>query len=146
VSVGRGVPEIDIFETQVDLSVFEGQVSQSSQIAPYDYQYQFNNQTPATTINDSAITQLNSYTGGVYQQALSAVTYIDSQNYGGQGFATYGFEWWSNPSDRASGYILWYSQSAQTWKITQASSEPDSTVGIGQRLIPEEPMVSNRIK
>lgn len=140
VSVGRGVPEIDIFETQVDLSVFEGQVSQSSQIAPYDYQYQFNNQTPATTINDSAITQLNSYTGGVYQQALSAVTYIDSQNYGGQGYATYGFEWWSNPSNRASGYILWYSQGAQTWKITPASTGPDSTVQIGQRLIPEEPM------
>ncbi|KAG1715715.1 hypothetical protein ID866_1431 [Astraeus odoratus] len=140
VTVGRGVPEIDILETQVDVSVFQGQVSQSFQTAPYNYQYQFNNNSPATTINDSTITQLNTYKGGVYQQALSAVSYIDSQNYNGENYATYGFEWWSNPNDRASGYITWYSQSAQTWKITQDSMGPDSTVQISQRLVPEEPM------
>ncbi|KAI6129754.1 glycoside hydrolase family 16 protein [Pisolithus croceorrhizus] len=140
VSVGRGVPEIDILETQVDVSVFKGQVSQSFQTAPYNYMYQFNNASPATTINDTAITQLNTYVGGLYQQALSAVTYIDSNNYAGQGYATYGFEWWSNPSNRPSGYITWYSESAQTWKITPNSIEADSTVQISDRLIPEEPM------
>ncbi|KAI6103091.1 glycoside hydrolase family 16 protein [Pisolithus croceorrhizus] len=140
VSVGRGVPEIDILETQVDVSVFQGQVSQSFQTAPYDYLYQFNNASPATTINDTSITQLNTYVGGLYQQALSAVSYINSQNYAGQGYATYGFEWWSNPSDRPSGYITWYSESAQTWKITPNSIEADSTVQISDRLIPEEPM------
>ncbi|KAH7885230.1 glycoside hydrolase family 16 protein [Phlebopus sp. FC_14] len=138
--VGRGVPEIDILETQVDVSVFQGQVSQSFQTAPYNYQYTYNNQTPATTINDTQITQLNTYTGGPYQQALSALTYIDSSNYAGQHYASYGFEWWSNPSDRSSGYITWYSESAQTWKITSASLAGDTTSQISNRLIPEEPM------
>ncbi|KIJ62624.1 glycoside hydrolase family 16 protein [Hydnomerulius pinastri MD-312] len=138
--VGRGVPEIDILEAEVDVATFTGEVSQSFQTAPYNYQYKFNNQAPATTINDSQITTLNSYTGGIYQQALSALTFIDSQNYGGQHYASYGYEWWSNPNDRASGYITWYSQSAQTWKLTSASLEADPVAQISNRLIPEEPM------
>jgi beta-glucanase (GH16 family) len=138
--VGRGVPEIDVLETQVDVTTFTGQVSQSFQTAPYNYEYVFNNQTPYTTINDSSITLLNTYTGGTYQQALSAVTYIDSQNYAGQHYASYGFEWWSNPNDRPSGYITWYSESAQTWKLTSGSMGPDSIAEISARLIPEEPM------
>lgn len=145
--VGRGVPEIDILEAQIDLSTtpFQGQVSQSLQVAPYNYQYQFNNASPATTINDSSITTLNTYLGAVYQQALSALTVVDSQNYGGNGYATYGFEYWSNPNDRSSGYITWYSESAQTWKVTSASVGPDSTSQVNSRLIPEEPMVSSPI-
>lgn len=143
--VGRGVPEIDILEAQIDLSTtpFQGQVSQSFQIAPYNYQYQFNNASPATTINDSSITVLNTYKGATYQQAVSAVSFVDSQNYNGQDYATYGFEYWSNPDDRSTGYITWYSQSAQTWKITSASIGPDSISEVSSRLIPEEPMVSS---
>lgn len=34
VTYGRGVPEIDILEGQLDLSVDKGQVSQSAQFAP----------------------------------------------------------------------------------------------------------------
>lgn len=145
--MGRGVPEIDILEAQIDVytSPFQGQVSQSLQVAPYNYQYEFNNATPATSINDSAITVLNTYLGSVYQQALSALTDVSSQNYGGQNYATYGFEYWSNPSDRASGYITWYSESAQTWKVTSASIGPDSISEVSSRLIPEEPMVSSLI-
>lgn len=142
--VGRGVPEIDVLEAEVNVfaSPFEGQVSQSLQIAPYNYQYQFNNASPATTINDSTITTLNTYTGAVYQQAVSALTTVDSQYYNGQNYATYGLEYWSNPNNRASGYITWYSESAQTWKVTSASIGADSTSQISARLIPEEPMVS----
>ncbi|KAF8442849.1 glycoside hydrolase family 16 protein [Boletus edulis BED1] len=140
--VGRGVPEIDILEAQVDLATdpFRGQVSQSFQVAPYNYQYEFNNASSATTINDTSITSLNSYKGAIYQQAVSAVTFVDDQNYGGQHYATYGFEYWSDPNDRASGYITWYSQSAQTWKITSPSVGPDSVTQISSRLISEEPM------
>jgi beta-glucanase (GH16 family) len=136
---GRGVPEIDIFETQVDVSVFEGQVSQSFQVAPYNYQYQFTSTSPATTVQGSQ-TQFNSYKGGVYQQAASAITYIDSANYNGQGYAKYAYEWWSNPSNRPEGYIQWYSEGQETWKITAASIGADSTAEISSRLIPEEPM------
>ncbi|KAG0704274.1 glycoside hydrolase family 16 protein [Suillus ampliporus] len=136
---GRGVPEIDILETQVDVSVFQGQVSQSLQVAPYNYQYQFDSNSPATTLQDSQ-TKLNTYTGGVYQQALSAITYINSENYNGQGFGLYGYEWWSNPSNRPEGYIQWYSEGQETWKVTAAAIGPDTTVDISSRLIPEEPM------
>jgi len=141
VQTGRGVPEIDIFETEVDVSNFEGQVSQSFQVAPYNYQYDFTSTSPATTLQNSQ-TELNSYKGGVYQQALSAITYISSSNYNGQGFAKYGYEWWSNPSNRPEGYIQWYSEGQETWKITAASIGADSTAEISARLIPEEPMVS----
>ncbi|OAX42120.1 glycoside hydrolase family 16 protein [Rhizopogon vinicolor AM-OR11-026] len=136
---GRGVPEIDIFETQVDVNTFQGQVSQSMQVAPYNYQYTFDSSSPATTLQNTQ-TQFNTYTGGFYQQALSAVTYIDSENYNGQGFAQYGYEWWSNPSNRPEGYIQWYSEGQETWKVTSASIGADTTVDISARLIPEEPM------
>ncbi|KDQ62548.1 glycoside hydrolase family 16 protein [Jaapia argillacea MUCL 33604] len=140
VNIGRGVPEIDILETQVDTAVFQGQVSQSFQTAPYNYQYNFDNSTPATTIFDSSQTTFNSYKGGVFQQALSAVTFIDSNNYNGVGYAPYGLEWWSDPKHRDQGYITWFSNNQKTWGITSGSLGPDTTVQIQQRLIPEEPM------
>lgn len=146
VSVGRGVPEIDIFETQVDVSSFTGQASQSFQTAPYNYQYEFDNSSDATTITDSSITTLNSYKGGVYQQAISAVTDISSSNYNNAGYATYGYEWWSDPSDRDAGYIAWISQGKPSWKITAQTIGPDPVSQISQRLIPEEPMVSSCFK
>ncbi|KII86911.1 glycoside hydrolase family 16 protein [Plicaturopsis crispa FD-325 SS-3] len=139
-SVGRGAPEVDIIETQIDVSKFQGQVSQSNQVAPFNYQYNFVNTTPATTIYDSSQTTWNTYKGGQYQQALSALTYIDSANYGGTGYATYGMEMWSDPSNRDDGYITWFSAGQKSWTLTSASQGPDSTVGISQRLIPEEPM------
>lgn len=141
-SVGRGVPEIDIIETQVDVSVFRGQVSQSFQTAPYNYQYQFVNTSPSATIYDDTMTTWNTYTGGVYQQAVSAVTYIDSQNYDDNGYAPYGFEWWSNPSHRDQGYITWYSGGTKTWTMEASAIGSDSVSLVSQRLVPEEPMVS----
>jgi hypothetical protein len=79
--------------------------------------------------------------GAQYQQAVSAVSNIDSSNYGGTGYTTYGYEYWSNPSRRQDGYITWYSEGQQTWKITPDAVGPDSTARISGRIIPEEPMV-----
>ncbi|KAJ7212286.1 glycoside hydrolase family 16 protein [Mycena pura] len=137
---GRGVPEIDILEAQVDVSLFEGQVSQSFQIAPFNYDWQFVNTTPATTIVDAVKTKLNTYKGGKTQQAVSALTYIPSTVYSDEDYAVYGYEWWSNPSDRDEGYITWVSNGTQSWTITAAAIGADETVEISQRLIPEEPM------
>ena len=145
VSDGRGVPEIDILETQVNVATFTGQVSQSFQVAPYNAAYQYDNSSAATTVFDDTITVLNSYKGGQYQQAISALTDIDSNNYNNVGYATYGYEWWSDPSDRDAGYITWYSQGKPSWKITAATIGPDDVTEISQRLIPEEPMVSTII-
>ena len=142
VSTGRGVPEIDVLEAQIDLALFQGQVSQSFQVAPYNYQYQFVNTSPATSIYDSSQTVLNTYKGGFYQQALSALTFTEPQNYNNNGYATYGYEWWSDPNDRSSGYITWYANGQPSWTVTSASIGPDSITQVSQRLIPEEPMVS----
>ncbi|CCM02458.1 uncharacterized protein FIBRA_04557 [Fibroporia radiculosa] len=140
VDVGRGVPEIDIFEAQIDPVGWIGEVSQSMQVAPYDANYIFFNNSPATTVFDSDITAINTYHGGQYQEAVSAVTQIDSDVYNNTAYATYGFEWWSDPSDRADGFITWYSQGKEAWQVTSASLGPDSVTEVQQRLIPEEPM------
>lgn len=139
-NVGRGVPEVDIIETQIDVSRFVGQVSQSYQCAPYNYQYNFDGTSPATTIYDSSVTTLNSYKGGPLQQAVSALTDISSSAYGGNGYATYGYELWADPNHRSNSYITWYTNGKPSWQITSATVGPDSTSQVSQRLIPEEPM------
>lgn len=138
---GRGVPEIDIFEAQILTSIRRGEVSQSAQVAPYNFDYQFDRSEDVTTIYDESITDFNSYNGSVFQQAISAVTLTDSANYGGNGYATYGFEWWSNENDRNEGYIEWISSGIPSWRITAGSIGPDSQTQISQRLISEEPHV-----
>ncbi|KAG6897558.1 hypothetical protein C0992_000341 [Termitomyces sp. T32_za158] len=140
VSDGRGVPEIDILEAQVDVSVFRGEVSQSFQCAPYNYQYQFNNASPATTIFNSDITKFNTYKGGVFQQAVSAVSYVDSANYNDAGYAAYGYEWFFDKNKRQNGYITWYSGGVETWTITADTIGADPISQVSNRLIPEEPM------
>lgn len=139
-STGRGVPEIDIIEHQIDTSIWQGEVSQSYQIAPFNYQYQFDNSSSVTTIYNDTITKFNSYKGGPYQQAVSAVTYIDETLYNGTGYGAYGYEWFSNPDKRDEGYITWYSNGVESWTITAGSIGADSTVEISERLIPEEPL------
>ncbi|KZT28336.1 glycoside hydrolase family 16 protein [Neolentinus lepideus HHB14362 ss-1] len=142
VSKGRNVPEIDIIETQIDPTRMQGEVSQSFQTAPYNYKYDFVDTPPATTVYDSSVTQFNTYKGGPYQQAISAVTYIDSTYYGGGDgtYAPYALEWWSDPNNRNDGYITWFSNGQKTWTVTAASIGADSTSEVSNRLIPEEPM------
>jgi len=139
-STGRGVPEVDIFETQVDTDLFQGQVSQSLQCAPYNAQYIANTSAGATTVYDSSLTSINTYMGGIYQQAVSAVTFIDDSVYNNQNYAKYAYELWSNPSNRDESYITWFSNGQNTWTATSATIGPDSATNIGQRLISEEPM------
>lgn len=51
--------------------------------------------TNYTNIYNTSVTQLNTYTGGVYQQAVSALTTTDQTAYelSGGGFSVYGFEY-----------------------------------------------------
>ncbi|KAJ6508227.1 glycoside hydrolase family 16 protein [Mycena sanguinolenta] len=143
-TVGRGVPEIDIIEALVEIDAtppnFRGQVSQSYQVAPYNADRQFNNDSSVTPIQNSTITKFNNYMGDQFQQTVSALTYIDSSFYGGAAYAPYGLEWFSNPSNRESGYITWYSDGAKTWTLTADTIGPDATSGVSARLISEEPM------
>ncbi|KDR82685.1 hypothetical protein GALMADRAFT_56942 [Galerina marginata CBS 339.88] len=139
-NVGRGVPEIDILETQIDTTRMQGQASQSFQVAPYDLGFNWNSNSPAVTIYDSSQTKLNTYKGGPYQQAMSSLTYVDNQFYAGNAYAPYGFEWWSDPQNRQDGYITWYSNGQKTWTATAATIGPNSGSQVSQRLISEEPM------
>ncbi|KAF9481170.1 beta-glucan synthesis-associated [Pholiota conissans] len=140
VSVGRGVPEIDIIEARIDTSRMQGQVSQSFQCAPYDSGYFWNNASTATTIYDTDLTIFNAYRGGPFQEAVSAETYIEDRFYGGNDFAPYAYEFWSDPKNRDDGYITWYSNGQKTWTITSATVGPNDEAKVSQRLIPEEPM------
>ncbi|KAH8107387.1 glycoside hydrolase family 16 protein [Phellopilus nigrolimitatus] len=124
----------------VDTTLDNGEVSQSFQIAPFNANVKFNNATPATTLYDDTVTHFNPFTGTALQQAVSAVSLVDNSKYNGSGYATYGFEYWSDMANRDDGYVTWYSQGQTSWKITSASIGPDSTSEVSQRLIAEEPM------
>ncbi|KAK7022190.1 glycoside hydrolase family 16 protein [Favolaschia claudopus] len=143
-STGRGVPEIDIIEALVEIDNtppnFRGQVSQSYQVAPYNAQRQFNNDSSATPIQNATITKFNNYIGDEFQQTVSALTYIDSSFYGGQAYAPYGIEWFSDPDNREDGYITWYSNGSKTWTLTADTIGADSTSQVSSRLVSEEPM------
>ncbi|KAF9046437.1 glycoside hydrolase family 16 protein [Panaeolus papilionaceus] len=137
-NVGRGAPEIDIIEGEIDVSIFQAQMSQSFQCAPYDASFGWNSNSPAATVFDSNITRINSYRGGPFQQSMSALSYVNNSIYGD--FTTFGFEYWSDPNHRDDGYITWYSEGRKTWTATAASIGPNEEADIGQRLISEEPM------
>jgi hypothetical protein len=111
------------------------------QTAPFDYRYEFPTGGTATQIYDSSKTLMNTYKGGVWQEALSALTFLPAASYQGtQGqFSTYGFEYW--PSRDNDGYITWVVDGEKSWTITNAALAANAKVEIGPRLIPEEPMV-----
>ena len=142
-SVGRGVPEVDILEAQINVSTFQAGASQSLQIAPYDLNYDYVTTSPASMIYNSQITNFNSYQGGPLQEAVSAVTEVDSQFYAGNGYSAYGFEIWSDENNRDDGYVTWYSNGQKSWTMTAATVGPNPLSEVSQRLVSEEPMVSH---
>ncbi|KAK8858416.1 hypothetical protein IAR55_002643 [Kwoniella newhampshirensis] len=119
-----------------------GEVSQSAQVAPFDFGYQYLNTTAGATQYDLTKTKWNSYKGGPYQEAVSSVTYIDNSVYRGTSgqFATYAFEMFSDPTDRSKGSITWVSEGVKSWVLNPAAIGPSEDMQIGQRLIAEEPM------
>ncbi|RXK35873.1 hypothetical protein M231_06879 [Tremella mesenterica] len=142
-SIGRGIPEIDMLEAQIDIMRGIGQVSQSFQTAPFDDYYQFNNLTPGTfTHYDPETTVWNNYLGGVYQQAISSLTDIPRDSYWGtkKEFTVFGFEYKSNKLKREDGYVTWYVDGNESWTLYGSAVGPNDRMGIGQRLVSEEPM------
>ncbi|WVQ79795.1 hypothetical protein IAT38_001895 [Cryptococcus sp. DSM 104549] len=142
VTYGRGVPEIDIIEGEIDLSVHRGRVSQSCQVAPFDEGYQYLNSSKAAVLYDSGKTEWNAYKGGPYQEAVSMTTLVDNADYVGNSnkFGVFSFEYYTDPNDRESGHITWVSDGEKSWTMYPAAVGPMESMGIGQRLISEEPM------
>ncbi|TNY22579.1 beta-glucan synthesis-associated protein-domain-containing protein [Rhodotorula diobovata] len=142
VNVGRGAPEIDIIEAQTYWTgkKLVGAVSQSAQYAPYDADYVIRNSTPWVQIYDDDKTLLNEYTGAVFQQACSGITFTDPDAYEeSEGtFSTYGFEY--KPSDGDDGYVTWLSDGEPAWTLTSGAVAANAESDIGQRTISTEPM------
>ncbi|KAF8314471.1 beta-glucan synthesis-associated [Clavulina sp. PMI_390] len=138
VNTGRGAPEIDIFEAQINLQTkTNGRVSQSAQMAPFNYLYYTPNSSADMTIYNPETTALNTYR----QQAVSALTQSNDTTYaeGGAQWTTYGTEYWSNPKNRDEGSISWVAGSP-VFTVDANVFGPDETVNISRRLISEEPM------
>lgn len=135
--VGRGAPEIDIVEGAVDTTIKVGVVSQSYQVAPMDIWYMpdYN----FVEIYNSEFTTMNTYAGGPFQQAVSAVStlnttwYTDGPNSGN--FQEYGFEYLNDNDD---GYITWYVGQNPVVTVNAYALGPNGNVGF--RRISKEPM------
>ncbi|KAI9461770.1 glycoside hydrolase family 16 protein [Boletus coccyginus] len=135
--VGRSAPEIDIFESQV----CHGQVSQSAQWAPMNAAYAWINTTSNFNIPNPSITQLNPYTGGIFQQATSGVTTTNQSCYEltSACFATYGYEY--KPGYTSDGgYISWITNDQVAWTLDASGMAADALTQISDRPIPQEPM------
>ncbi|KAH8827236.1 beta-glucan synthesis-associated [Flagelloscypha sp. PMI_526] len=143
---GRGAPEIDIFEAEIDKDTQVGQViSQSAQFAPFNADYNFlNATTDEFQIFNTAKTRMNSYKGSAIQQAVSSVSKVADDGFQGSGArkVVYGFEYWANPSNRDEGFISWLSDGVQDTRMGAKAMAADVAGGSGvsARLIPEEPM------
>ncbi|PPQ67112.1 hypothetical protein CVT25_005713 [Psilocybe cyanescens] len=137
--VGRSAPEIDIFEAQVSGEPLIGEVSQSSQWAPFNDRYHFVNNTETVVINNHDTSFLNPYVGGAFQQSTSVVSRTDQNCYeaGTKCFSTYGFEY-TPGFDNA--YITWVSNGVPAWTLKAAGMVADTTVEISARPIPQEPL------
>jgi beta-glucanase (GH16 family) len=138
-TVGRSAPEIDILEAQIK-NQDSGQASQSLQVAPFDLAYDWD-ETVATIYNEDA-TIFNTYQGGVYQEAVSALSPIPVTAYAHTGavFTKFAMEYTPDFAGTGTGHITWYVNGAATWTTTSASFPARPDIDIGQRLVPVEPM------
>ena len=130
---GRGAPEIDVFEASVDDNNRIGVVTQSFQVAPFDIWYYPNYEF--FEIPNYGTTQVNTYCGGPYQQALSGTTLLNPDWYDGVNYQKFAFEYKPGTAD---GSIAWFVGTDVSYRILGKSIGPNGNVG--QRQISEEPM------
>ncbi|KAI0778254.1 glycoside hydrolase family 16 protein [Trametes elegans] len=139
--VGRSAPEIDIFEAQIGVDGIGdvGAVSQSGQWGPFNYAYKWFNSSDTLYIADETVSALNSYRGGVYQQATSVVTVTDPEGYefSGGKYSTYGFQY--KPGFEGA-YIAWIANNKLAWVLHQEGMAADPRVEISARPVPQEPL------
>ncbi|GMM45845.1 beta-glucan synthesis-associated protein [Pichia kluyveri] len=135
--VGRGAPEIDIIEGEVDTNIRVGVASQSMQIAPMDIWYMPDYNW--VEVHNSSVTTMNTYAGGPFQQAVSAITTLNTDWYNrGEGeryFQKYAFEYLNDDND---GYVRWFVGNDPTLTVYANALAPNGN--IGWRQISKEPM------
>ena len=134
---GRGAPEIDILEGEVDTNIRVGVASQSMQIAPMDIWYipDYN----WVEIHNASVTTMNTYAGGPFQQAVSGITTLNTDWYnrgvGERYFQKYAFEYLNDNND---GYVRWFVGDNPTFTVHANALAPNGN--IGWRRISKEPM------
>ncbi|SSD59553.1 related to Beta-glucan synthesis-associated protein KRE6 [Saccharomycodes ludwigii] len=137
--VGRGAPELDILEGEVDTATKGGVglASQSMQVAPFDIWYMPD--YDYIEIYNQTTTTINTYAGGPFQQAVSAVTTLNNSwyEYGPDAgyFQRFGFEYLNDDED---GYVRWFVGETPTCTIYAKALHPNGN--IGWRRITKEPM------
>lgn len=77
---------------------------------------------------------MNAYKGGPFQEAISGLTNLNVDWYGGKEYQIYAFEY----ATGSDGYITWYVGEDKTWTMKAPGVRPNGN--IGTRVIPEEPM------
>ncbi|OJJ47090.1 hypothetical protein ASPZODRAFT_15773 [Penicilliopsis zonata CBS 506.65] len=133
----RSAPEIDVIEASVislnnDDDDVIGVVSQSLQMAPFDTWYMPN--YDFTAVYDDQITEINTYRGGPYQQAMSGLTNLNNKWYNGTEYQIYAYEY----APGAKGNVTWFVGENPVWMMDGRALSPNGN--LGQRLIPMEPM------
>ncbi|KAG2413279.1 beta-glucan synthesis-associated protein KRE6 [Aspergillus terreus] len=133
----RSAPELDVIEASVislnnNPNSAVGSVSQSLQMAPFDIWYMPDYDFAA--VYDPRITEINSYRGGPYQQAMSGLTNLNNDWYNGSAYQVYAFEY----TPGATGDVTWFVGQDKTWTLDGRALGPNGNVG--QRMIPLEPM------
>jgi len=92
-------------------------------------------------IYDNDVTTMNTYLGGIYQQATSALSTTNQNCYTGAGetgcFSAYGFEYSPGVTD---GYITWVSNGKKAWTVRAPALGPNADAEVGQRQVSVEPM------
>ncbi|KAJ8071781.1 hypothetical protein OCU04_002095 [Sclerotinia nivalis] len=131
---GRGAPEIDVLEGSVDPNNRIGVVTQSFQVAPFDIWYRPN--YVFLQIPDYNTTNMNSYCGGPFQQAISGTTLLNNNWYDGNAYQKYAFEY--IPGTSSTGKIAWFVGDQQTFMMDGRAIGQNGNVAA--RQVSEEPM------
>lgn len=132
---GRGAPEIDIIEVGATYPPHNMPIAtQSFQVAPFDV-YWYPNYN-FTAFPDYSLSWYNGYTGGPYQQAISATTNLNKGWFDGKQYQAYSFEY--VPGEGKDAYINWKVGDLTMFMMDGRAIGPNGN--IKARQISEEPM------
>jgi beta-glucanase (GH16 family) len=129
---GRGAPEIDIIE--VGASKYFPIATQSLQVAPFDVNWYPNYNY--TAFPDDRFSWFNTYTGGPYQQAISATTILNRDWYDNKAYQRFSFEY--APGEGKDAFVSWKVGDKTMFMLDGRAVGQNGN--IGPRQIPEEPM------
>ncbi|USP75463.1 glycoside hydrolase family 16 protein [Curvularia clavata] len=135
---GRGAPEIDIIEVGA-FSGYPGPdalpiATQSYQVAPFDINYYPNYNF--TAFPDLRLSGLNTYTGGPFQQTISATTTLNRNWFDNKQYQRFSFEY--KPGTGKDAYIVWKVGDQMMFHLNGRAIGPNGN--IQARQISEEPM------